>query len=285
MLHIATVHYASPRWIEIQTSHLRRHLSVPYTTWTSLQRIDPQYGRYFDRVIRQAGPHSDKLNHLALEISHEAEDEDLLMFLDGDAFPIADPMPTVQAALRDSALVAIRRAENADEPQPHPSFCVTRVGTWRALPGDWSRSYVWGESDGRLVSDVGANLLRALELTQTPWSEILRTNGGAVNPLFFGIYGDIVYHHGAGFRTAGIITRTDSAGVPQTRRKPRVPVLAELSRFLERRRRRVWQARVQARNREQSDVIFEKIAAGEPGWVDYVRAIQGEPRPAAAVSP
>ncbi len=284
MLHIATVHYASPRWIEIQTSHLRRHLSVPFTTWASIQRIDPEHGRHFDRVIKQSGAHSDKLNHLALEIGHEADDDDLLMFLDGDAFPIADPMPAVHAALQDAALVAIRRAENANEPQPHPSFCVTTVGTWRRLPGDWSRSYVWGEADGRLVSDVGANLLRALELSQTPWREIRRTNGGAVNPLFFGIYGDIVYHHGAGFRKGGLITRSDSEGMPGVRHKPRVPVLAELSRFFERRRRRAWSARVQARNREQSEVIFEKIAAGDPGWVDYVRTIQGEPEESAAAS-
>ncbi len=281
MLHIATVHHASPRWIEIQQSHLRRHLSVPFTTWGSIQRIDPEYGRHFDRVIKQAGAHSDKLNHLALEISHEADDDDLLMFLDGDAFPIADPMPTIEAALRDHALVAVRRAENADEPQPHPSFCVTTVGTWRRLPGDWSRSYVWGEVEGRLVTDVGANLLRALQLTQTPWSEILRTNGGAANPLFFGIYGDIVYHHGAGFRES-VVTRTDSEGVPTVRHKPRVPVLAELSRWFERRRRRVWREQVHARNRKQSDVIFEMIAAGDPGWVDYVRKIQAEPHPAAA---
>ena len=93
MLHIATVHYRSPRWIEIQTRHLREHISVPYKTWASLYEIDPSYGVHFDRVIDQAGRHPGKLNNLALEISQEAQASDLLMFLDGDAFPIADPMP------------------------------------------------------------------------------------------------------------------------------------------------------------------------------------------------
>ncbi len=86
MLHVATVHWASPRWIEIQTRHLREHISVPYRTWTSLQGIDPSYGAHFDHVIDQAGPHYGKLNNLAAEISHQAQDDDLLMFLDGDAF-------------------------------------------------------------------------------------------------------------------------------------------------------------------------------------------------------
>lgn len=282
MLHIATVHYQSPRWIEIQTRELRRHLRVPFTTWASIQQIDPAYGKHFDRVIEQQGSHSEKLNHLALEITHQADEDDLLMFLDGDAFPIADPMPAVEAGLREAALVAVRRAENANEPQPHPCFCVTTVGTWQRVHGDWSRGYVWGRFEGKLVSDVGANLLRALELTNTPWAEILRTNGGALNPLFFGIYGDVVYHHGAGFRTHGILTRTDNEAAPSAPVLPRIPVVAELSRWFERRRRRLWRARVQARNREQSDVIFAKIAADEPDWIDYVRRVQGEPRASAA---
>ena len=99
MLHIATVHYGSPNWIEIQATYLREHISVPYQTWSSLERIDRSYSSYFDRVVEQGGRHSDKLNHLAIEISHEASDGDLLMFLDGDAFPIADPMPLITDAL------------------------------------------------------------------------------------------------------------------------------------------------------------------------------------------
>ena len=86
MLHIATVHYNSPRWIEIQTRHLRRHISVPYETWSSLEHIDPSYAVHFDRIVQQRGSHAGKLNHLATEIAQVASDEDLLMFLDGDAF-------------------------------------------------------------------------------------------------------------------------------------------------------------------------------------------------------
>ncbi|HYB24925.1 MAG TPA: hypothetical protein VED41_14070, partial [Solirubrobacteraceae bacterium] len=69
MLHIATVHYLSPRWIEIQARYLREHISVPYETWTSLAKIDPSYGSHFDHVVDQMGRHSEKLNHLAIEIS------------------------------------------------------------------------------------------------------------------------------------------------------------------------------------------------------------------------
>src|SRR3954468_3149617 len=99
MLYIATVHYRSPSWIEVQRSYLRRHIPIPYQTWSSLQGIDAAYARHFDRVLEQRGTHPGKLNHLAMEIAEEASDEDLLMFLDGDAFPIADPMPFLDDAL------------------------------------------------------------------------------------------------------------------------------------------------------------------------------------------
>jgi hypothetical protein len=131
MLYVATVHFKSPRWIEIQADYLRRNLSIPYQTWSSIEGIDPSYSRFFNNVLEQRGQHPGKLNHLALEICHVAEDDDLIMFLDGDAFPIADPMPVIEEGLAKAPLVAVRRAENVNEPQPHPSFCVTTVGTWR----------------------------------------------------------------------------------------------------------------------------------------------------------
>jgi hypothetical protein len=268
VLHIATVHYESPRWIEIQTSHLRRHISVPYQTWTSLQYIDPSYSTYFDRVIQQRGSHGEKLNHLALEISHEAADSDLLMFLDGDAFPIADLTPLLTDGLTDVPLVAVRRAENANEPQPHPCFCLTTVGAWRELHGDWTRGYTWAEVGTNRASDVGANLLRALELSGTPWGELLRSNVRNPHPLFFAVYGDLIYHHGAGFRTKAIITRHDREGAHvKTLPLTPVPGLRSVMRRINQRRVRSWRQDTQRHNLGESDRMFERIASGDPDWL------------------
>jgi hypothetical protein len=129
MVYVATAQYRSPRWIEIQTRYLRESIGVPFQTWSSLELIDPSFAAHFDRVVEQLGPHAGKLNHLAMEISVEAADEDLLMFLDGDAFPITDPMPAIEEGLSRAPLVAVRRIENLGEPQPHPCFCVTTIGT------------------------------------------------------------------------------------------------------------------------------------------------------------
>lgn len=267
MLHIATVHYESPRWIEIQTRHLREHIAVPYQTWSSLQGIDPSYGRYFDRVVEQGGLHAAKLNHLAIEICQEAREDDLLMFLDGDAFPIADPMPLIEQGLSRAPLVAVRRAENNDEPQPHPSFCVTTVGTWRSLPGDWTAGPMWDGPRGGRTTDVGANLLRRLELSGTPWVQVLRTNRRNLDPLYFGIYGEVIYHHGAGFRN-GELSPAHRAAAPEPWSASHVPGASLLVRAANHMRWRRWERSLERRHRRQGEAIYERIERGDSGWVE-----------------
>ncbi len=270
MLYVASVHYKSPQWIEIQTQHLREHISVPFQTWTSLEGIDPAYARYFDRVLQQKGMHAGKLNHLAAEISYEAADEDLLMFLDGDAFPIADPMPLIERALAEAPLLAVRRAENVDEPQPHPCFCVTTVGTWRSLPGDWTAGPVWPGARGIPTSDVGANLLRRLELSNTPWVPVLRSNRRDVDPLYYAIYGDVIYHHGAGFR-AGDLSPADRDHAPRALPLTRAPGIGAAVRVLNRERWRRWERQLEARHVRRSQEIYERIRAGGTDWLSELR--------------
>lgn len=266
MLYVASAHYGSPRWIEIQTSYLRKHISVPYQTWSSLEGIDPSYAVHFDRVVEQLGSHAGKLNHLAMEISQEAEDDDLLMFLDGDAFPIAELMPFINERLAKAPLLAVRRAENVNEPQPHPCFCVTTVGTWRALPGDWCSGPTWLDARGKPGGDVGGNLLRRLELTNTPWIDVLRSNRRNLDPLYFGIYGETIYHHGAGFRT-GELSGVHRALAPAPVSSTRLPILRPALRLINRARWRAWERREQERHLRQSQLIFEKIQRGGPEWL------------------
>jgi hypothetical protein len=266
VLYVATVHYRSPKWIEVQTRYLRENISVPYQVWSSLEGIDPSYARYFDRILDQRGSHAGKLNHLASEIAHEASRDDLLMFLDGDAFPIADPMGLVDEALSRAPLVAVRRAENVDEPQPHPCFCVTSVGTWLDLPGDWTAGPTWPGAKGRPTTDVGGNLMRRLELTNTPWVQVLRSNGRNLDPLWFAVYGGVIYHHGAGFRM-GELSPVDRANAPEPLPLMGVPVIGKGVRLLNSRRWKAWEEGVERGHLELSNRVYERIRAGGTDWL------------------
>ncbi|MHB8533350.1 MAG: hypothetical protein ACYDC2_11590 [Solirubrobacteraceae bacterium] len=254
MLHVATAHFRSPRWIEIQTRHLREHLEQPFQTWASLEGIDPAYGAHFDRVLAQLGSHAGKLNHLAMEIGAEARDDDLLMFLDGDAFPVAPLSGFIAEALARAPLVAVRRAENVDSPQPHPCFCVTTVGTWRSLPGDWSGGPVWRGGQGWEVTDVGSLLMRQLELAGQPWVQVLRSNRRNPDPLYYAVYGDVIYHHGAGFRSENL-SATHRSMAPSK------------DGWLARRRARRWERAKRSQLDAQSERFYQRIARGDPGWL------------------
>jgi hypothetical protein len=266
MLYIATVHYKSPRWIEIQARYLRRYISVPYQTWSSLEHIDPSYAVHFDRVLDQRGSHAGKLNHMAMEIAQVASEDDLLMFIDGDAFPIADPIPMITDGLARTPLVAVRRAENVNEPQPHPCFCVTTVGTWRRLPGDWTAGPTWPGARGKPTTDVGANLLRRLELTGTPWTQVLRSNQKNLDHLYFAIYGGVIYHHGAGFRE-GELSPADRDLAPSPPPFSGVPMLGAAMRIVNRRRWRAWERRLRKVHLRKSQRIYEQIRDDGSDWL------------------
>ncbi len=265
MLHIATSHVGSPRWIEIQARALREYIRVPYTTWGSVPLIERSHGERFDRLVEQKGPEAGRMNHLAVEIATEAAAEDLLMFLAPDAFPIADPMPAIDEALGRAPLLAVRRAENAGDPQPHPCFCVTTVGAWRALAGDWSDGYPWSAQDGRRVTDLGGNLLRRLELSGTPWIQLRRSNPGRLDPVFFAVYGGIVYHHGT-----GEITRAHRLSAPAPLPVPSVPGVAAAARRLNAERRLMWERRLLRRSAARSEEVFRMIQGGGSQWRELI---------------
>ena len=173
-------------------------LPPDHRVYTALNGIDSALGSQFFYAADLEGKHPEKLNRLA-EIAREQSDpEDLLLFLDGDAFPIAPVGPEI---LDGFELAAIRRDENVGDCQPHPSFCLTTIGFWFDIGGDWRRGYKWTASTGEQVTDVGGNLLGILTEAGVPWRPLLRSNRVNLDPILFGLYGDVAYHHGAGFRT------------------------------------------------------------------------------------
>ena len=206
MIHIATNHFRDDRWIDIQLSRLARHTDEPYRVHAALGGISAHHHRRFDHVTDTTGMPIDcgkgangrKLTLLADEIARHAEPDDPLVFMHGDAFPISDWVRPVRRMLAECPLAAVRRDENL-EPIPHECFCATTVGYWTEVGGSWSRGPAW-ESYGRSVTDTGASLWQILESRGIDWHPIPRTNKANPHPLWFGVYGDIVYHHGAGFR-------------------------------------------------------------------------------------
>jgi hypothetical protein len=205
LLHIATVHWRSDRWIDVQRRYLKRNVAEPFRVYAWLDAdLRSRAGEFFYATDVPVERHELKLTLLGDLVAHAADPDDVIVFIDGDAFPVAPIMPFLRSTLERYPLVAVRRDENNGDRQPHPCFCATTAGFWRELPGDWRRGHTWTNPQGKKVTDVGGNLLGLLEDAGIEWHPMLRTNQVNPHPLQFGVYENLVYHHGGGFRlTAG----------------------------------------------------------------------------------
>jgi hypothetical protein len=215
MINVCTVHWLSAEWIEPQVAYLRRHLQVPFRLYGVLNGLEEADAAPFHYAADLEGTHSEKLNALAQIASSESSPDDPLVFLDGDAFPIKDLTAWVPDVLSKFPLIAVQRTECLGDPQPHPSFCLTTVGFWNEIQGDWRPGHTWINTIGDRVTDVGGNLLLQLEDRGIEWLPLRRTNTNDLHPIWYGIYGHRVYHHGAGFRQR--LSRVDISEGPDVR--------------------------------------------------------------------
>jgi hypothetical protein len=200
MIYIATVHWREPQWIAPQLEYLHRYIDEPFQVYAALNGIDDRsLWKGFDYAEDMKGPHGVKLNALAEIVTEQAKPEDIIVFLDSDAFPIAQLDRWLESTLPQHPLVAVQRRENFGDLRPHPSFCATTVGLWSELGGDWSRE-PWTTPTGTVLDDAGTAVLRSLEEHDIDWLPLVRTNTHDTHPLWFGVYGHHIYHHGAGSR-------------------------------------------------------------------------------------
>jgi hypothetical protein len=272
VIHIATVHWQDDCWIDIQLKYLSTHITQPFKVYAFLNGLERDHrSKFFYSSSEPITSHAIKLNLLAdMAIFNAETDDDLLIFIDGDAFPVGDLLPFAHSKLADYPLIAVQRSENVGDIQPHPSFCLTRANFWREIKGDWKEG-AWKRANGEEVSDVGGNLLRILDERKIDWYPMLRSNRRNLHPLFFGVYEDLIYHHGAGFRES--LSRHDLAQMSPLRS-------FYLKRFerLPRRLRKAIPARywplekIQRENRIMSEKVFASIVS-DPLFYEYF--IQG----------
>ncbi len=203
MIHIATIHWQTDKWINIQLNYLKKYIKEDFRVYAFLNDIDKKYNKlFFYSNNEKITEHYIKLNLLGDIISNFSgnKDNDLLIFLDGDAFPIGDIIPFIKEKIKEHKLLAIQRLENGGDIQPHPSFCATTIGFWKEIDGSWARGFKWTNNRGHKLSDVGGNLLKNLDDRSINWYKMLRSGQLTDHELWYGIYDKHIYHHGAGFR-------------------------------------------------------------------------------------
>jgi hypothetical protein len=243
MIYVLTVHWKADFWVDVQISHLRKYIRDPFKIFAFCDRTRHDHSKKFDYCSPARGikDHASKLNSLASVVCRTAQDDDVLIFCDSDAFPLRDITDYGRSALAKWPLVAVQRLENAGDMQPHPSFCMTTAGVWRRIGGDWRTGPTWVNSYGQVVTDVGAKLLRSLTLRGMQWGQMRRSNRVNLHPLLFAVYDGVVYHHGAGSRLSiggrvvrqGELSRLDPAEVARRKAQLRQEIADASHRILD----------------------------------------------------
>jgi hypothetical protein len=119
-----------------------------------------------------------------------------------------------------------------------------------------------------MVTDVGATLWRRLDDAGEAWTPLLRTREDGHDSVLFGVYGDVVYHHGAGFRSAKVRATTSRRRGPVI--PAWVPVLAAAERAARYRRRRRLLRKLDA----VSAQLLDRIVADPDGLLSSFRRIR-----------
>jgi hypothetical protein len=259
MIHILTVHWEFDDWVDIQLKYLDLHIKEPYRVYAYLNRLQKDHSdKFFYSSDEDIKSHPVKLNLLADHVVRISDDpDDILIFIDGDAFPVGDVVSYCCEKLAKHKLIAVQRKENFGDIQPHPSFCMTTVGFWKQIAGDWQKGFTWENSSGEQVTDVGGNLLKLLQDAEVDWSPMVRSNRHNLHPLFFGIYDDLIYHHGAGFRKP--YSRMDGAGGKIFNKEK----LNFIEAFIYKRKYKKYKQEVVARNTQLVEEVFQALKADE----------------------
>lgn len=230
MIHIITSHHNTEEFILPQIHFLKQNLKQEYKIWAYFDPEDKskikKYKDYFYfleyppsliQIIKQGGTSKDityknepgsldahylKLDHLTSKVitDENTDDNDILLFLDGDSFPIAPIDDFIEEKLKRYELCAIQRLENGFDLQPHGSFTLTTVELFKRIKPSWSPGFSWVNDFLSVRTDVGGEILRKLIEHRIDWFPLRRSNKQNIHPVCFGVYDDLIYHHGAGFR-------------------------------------------------------------------------------------
>lgn len=212
MIHIITIHFKTSKWVDLQLRQIDKYIS-DYKVWTYCDGFDITPHRHkfhfcenfkHSKKIANRGMsknHQIKLNSLTQVVLNDVDtqDDDLLIWLDSDSFPIKNVNDYVSKKISKHPLIAINRVENSGDVIPHPSFTSTTVSFWKRHKLNWNG--IPGGKFGK--EDSGGELYMYLLNNNIEWYKLLRTWSLKDHQIWFTVYDDLIYHHGAGSRERG----------------------------------------------------------------------------------
>ena len=232
MIYIITMHHNTDKFLALQARYLYEYTSEDYRVFCGVSGfgeisgtqprhiknhlfidLSPIYNQHWFRMNYIYDAIAKGLSEGTITgIEHATfQPDDLLVFLDGDAFPMDTWVPKIRDYLSSAQAASVYRLENPEplldeqhKPYPHPLFFVTRAAFWEKYDLMWEHWEEYG------ISTPGPLLKRWFMGNNFEIAPLTRTNAFDIHPVFFGIYDEIIYHHGA---SAGVTSVYDSVDI------------------------------------------------------------------------
>lgn len=210
MIHVITHHFAIQAWLEIQKRHLEKYTKNKenvkihvFLFKTSLPQDFVVPSNYSIVSLDEEGIQN--AHHIVVEtcydrfVKPQLNDDDIVVYMDSDAFPIDFWDEAVENNLKDHDISAVYRYEDRgllqpDQyyPWPHLCFFAFRKKA-RDLYG-----FIHEVPDG--FPCPGFTMCDMIREKGIKVKEMLRTNKFNSHNVMFGIYDDIIYHQSSGSR-------------------------------------------------------------------------------------
>lgn len=188
-------------WIDLCLRQIERHSatsSFEVLVWDNsfipehrrLLQVHPRVRMFGQQERGQHIGHGAGLNKLLWKVRQGTE---FVITLDTDSFPVRDGwIENLTGRLTAGAMIAGAWRAEVDKPTyVHPcGLAIRRDTLWRLGTGFQIREGV----------DVGTNLNAAVAAVGGTSSKLRRSNAWDPHPLMGAVYGDLIYHQGAGSR-------------------------------------------------------------------------------------
>jgi len=200
MIRILTIHHETDIFLELQKKYIERFTSDEYVVYCGFTKFtQPTLGDEYKMIDlnKESITHANRLNHMTDIAMSDCDDSDILIMMDSDTFPISENwVNIIKNNLKENPITAIQRKENSAAgmkciPELHPHICF--LGTTVKF---------WSGNKLRIANEpnTGYNIGEWLKQNELDFTKILRSNAIDLHPLYFGVYDDILYHHGSGNR-------------------------------------------------------------------------------------
>lgn len=283
--------------LQLHLDRIAHHTHVPYTLYATTHRTTEraqaliagapnvvvcQTATTEERGSREHAYYLDTMAARAL-----ADGADYIVTLDQDSFPIVDRWIEV---LTDSMPVAsgvagVLRVENGDVALPHPSCTLVRRDFFERYAPSYSpdsdftpefRTFL--HTTGQ-AGDTGIRFAYILWAQDLAWGQVLRSNVVNEHYLIAGIYGDVVFHLGAGTRST--LFRADLKRSFAHRVSRPIELLRPRRRSMRQLKRRVLalirsrsEQRINAKNQDAAQRLREWLLDDSDQLVGF---LQGQP--------